>query len=82
MAELRVDYLLKKLIVEAHGVPRKFARIVLVLHDEILVQVPKRFAKLAKRIVESSLVAAGKFFFPDVPITAGVSIGASWADAK
>lgn len=71
IAMLRVHKRLKK------DVPS--AKIVLQIHDELLVEVPAEEAERVKRLLSEEMSAA----FPlDVPLLAESASGASWADAK
>ena len=60
------------------------ARIVLCLHDELLVQVPAELAERAAEMVGACLTEATRRWAPDgrVRFIAEITIASSWADAK
>ena len=67
----------------ARGLPIH-ARIVLCLHDELLVHVPEENADAAVQLVGDCLVETAKRWAPrgDVAFVADISVVRSWADAK
>ncbi|MGH3266340.1 MAG: DNA polymerase [Trebonia sp.] len=69
--------------VRARTAPLK-ARIVLCLHDELLVQVPAPQAERAAEQIGTSLTEATRRWAPDgsVRFIADITIAGSWADAK
>jgi DNA polymerase I len=69
--------------VRARGLPVD-ARIVLCLHDELLVHVPEDSADAAVRLVGDCLIETAKRWAPsgDVRFVADISVVRSWADAK
>ena len=60
------------------------ARIVLCLHDELLVQVPAARAADATRLLEAGLQEAVRRWAPDTPVrfVADISVITRWSDAK
>ena len=57
------------------------ARIVLAIHDELLVETPIAVAGEAKRLVEAAMIEGMREFVPDVPIAVVARIQRSWAEA-
>lgn len=55
-------------------------RMVAQVHDEIVVEVPERFADDARALLERRMVEAGKAFLKKVPIEVSVGVGRSWAE--
>ena len=54
-------------------------KIVAVIHDEILVEVPEKYAAEGKNIVKSTMVEAGELFIKRVPIIVETTITSNWA---
>jgi len=55
-------------------------RVVLCVHDEIIVEVPEQHAQEALRILVSTMEAAGDSYLRHVPCVADGAIGDSWAE--
>jgi len=55
------------------------ARIVLCVHDELLVEAPADRASEAKAIVEEGMVEGMRTFVPDVPIVVEAAVRSTWA---
>jgi DNA polymerase-1 len=60
------------------------ARIVLCLHDELLVQVPAQHAAMGERLLHDCLQEAARRWLPGSPVRfiADVSVVERWSDAK
>jgi len=56
--------------------------IVLSVHDEIVVEVPESMAKLAKQMLEETMVAVAERLHPGIQARVSISIGKSWSDKK
>lgn len=56
------------------------ADIIHVVHDEILIECPKKDAHVIKEILETTMIEAADRYLPDVMIEAEANICTSWAD--
>jgi DNA polymerase-1 len=56
--------------------------IVLSVHDEIVVEVSESMAKLAKQMLEETMVDVAQRLHPDIQAKVSISIGKSWASKK
>ena len=56
--------------------------IVLAIHDEIVLEVPESMAKLAKQMLEETMVDVAQRMHPDIQAKVSISIGKSWSDKK
>ena len=56
------------------------AKIIGVVHDEILLEAPSENALKAAAILKQTMEEAGKAYMPDVPLVADAQIAASWAE--
>ena len=56
------------------------ARIVSMVHDEIIVECPQAQAQDVAQRLQSTMEAAGRALLPDVPVVAEVQIADSWAE--
>jgi DNA polymerase I-like protein with 3'-5' exonuclease and polymerase domains len=56
--------------------------IIAVVHDELLVRMPKHLEEQAREILTKEMIGAGEQVIKVVPVKVGVGSGASWADAK
>ena len=57
-------------------------RIILTVHDEIMLEVPKNEAQQAKDALRQIMIEAGSKYILPVPVDAEVGIGDTWADCK
>lgn len=55
-------------------------RLILPVHDEILIEVPEEEAAHAKEVLNDIMVRAGKEFIDPVPVEAEVKAGRSWGE--
>lgn len=55
------------------------ARIVLSVHDELLVEAPAELAEDIQQVVEQGMVEGMQAFVPDVPIVVEASVRPTWA---
>ena len=55
-------------------------RLLLPVHDEILIEVPEEEAEHAKEVLNDIMVRAGKEFIDPVPVEAEVKVGRSWGE--
>jgi len=72
--------LIKKAMIDLHRElrERKLAsRLILQIHDELLLEVPEREAETAKTLVREVMEGALQL---DVPLLAEARLGATWAD--
>ena len=60
------------------------ARIVLCLHDELLIHTPQRNGQVVAQLVDECLSEAARRYAPGAPVrfTADISLVSCWADAK
>lgn len=63
-------------------VPSGEARLIAMVHDEIVMEVQQEKAERWAQILKACMEAAGSAVCQHVPIVAEVSTGTSWADAK
>ena len=56
------------------------ARLVLCVHDEVLVETPVEHAEAVKKVVEDSMIEGMKVFVTAVPIVVEASIRRTWAE--
>ncbi|MDJ0717472.1 MAG: bifunctional 3'-5' exonuclease/DNA polymerase [Prochloraceae cyanobacterium] len=56
------------------------ARIIGIVHDEIILECPEPTAAIAAERISAVMVQAGKEFLVSIPVEAEASIGDSWAD--
>jgi DNA polymerase I-like protein with 3'-5' exonuclease and polymerase domains len=49
------------------------------IHDELLFEVPIRYAKERAALIKERMEALGQAFFPSVPIKAKVKIVSNWS---
>ncbi|MDX1358478.1 MAG: DNA polymerase, partial [Clostridia bacterium] len=56
------------------------ARIIAVVHDEILLEAPSENSLKAAAILKQTMEEAGKPYMPDVPLVADAQIASSWAE--
>ena len=54
------------------------ARIINIVHDELVIEVKDEQAEAVKAVVESALVRAGEYFLKSVPVEAEITIGNTW----
>lgn len=62
--------------------PQDEARLIAMVHDEIVLEVREEHAQKWAELLKSSMEGAGAQICRHVPIVAEVSSGATWADAK
>ena len=55
-------------------------RLLLPVHDEILIEVPEEEAEHAKEVLNDIMVRAGNMFMDPVPVEAEVKVGRSWGE--
>lgn len=53
-------------------------KVILTVHDEILLEAPEEHAELAKKVLEVAMVAAGKVFCDLIPLNAEAEIADYW----
>jgi DNA polymerase-1 len=56
------------------------ARIIAVVHDEIILEAPSENSLKAAAILKQTMEEAGKPYMPDVPLVADAQIASSWAE--
>lgn len=56
------------------------ARIIAVVHDEILLETPSENALKSAAVLKQTMEEAGRVYMPDVPLVADVQIASSWAE--
>ena len=56
------------------------AKLVAMIHDEVIVECPAEEAENVKDLVEQAMIEGMKTFFTEVPIVAEATIGRSWAE--
>jgi DNA polymerase-1 len=56
------------------------ARIIAVVHDEIILEAPSENSLKAAAILKQTMEEAGKAYMPDVPLVADAQIASSWAE--
>lgn len=54
------------------------ARLVNVVHDEILTECPKAETKIVKNIIEQQMIKAFNYFCPDIPMKVIAEVGDHW----
>jgi len=55
-------------------------RLILPVHDEIVIEVPEEEAEHAKEVLHDIMVRAGNMFIDPVPVEAEVKVGRSWGE--
>ena len=55
-------------------------RLVAVVHDEVIAEVPEAQAGEAARIVQETLEQAGAHYLPDLPVTVEATIARNWSE--
>jgi len=55
-------------------------RLILPVHDEIVIEVPEEEAEHAKEVLHDIMVRAGREFIDPVPVEAEVKVGRSWGE--
>ena len=55
-------------------------KIVMCVHDEIIVEAPIGIAEEVKNVVEGVMLKAAKTFLPDVPVECEIAVADSWAE--
>jgi DNA polymerase-1 len=56
--------------------------IVLAIHDELVVEVPKSMSQLAKQLLEETMVDVAQRLHPGIQAKVSISVGKSWAEKK
>ena len=56
------------------------AKLVAMIHDEVIVECTAEEAENVKELVEQGMIEGMKTFFTEVPIVAEATIGRSWAE--
>ena len=59
---------------------RSEAKIIAMIHDEIIIEVPEANAVEAARMLQQTMEAAGREVLKQVPIVAEARIADSWAE--
>lgn len=54
------------------------ARLINIIHDELVFEVPEEYAETASKIVKEEMEAAGKEYLKSVPVIAEVTVGDVW----
>ena len=67
---------------ELQGVPENDAKLIAMVHDEIVMEVRADLAEQWAKKLSGAMEAAGNSICEHVPIVAEASIGATWAEAK
>lgn len=57
-------------------------RIILTVHDEIVLEVPETEAEQAKETLRRLMIEAGSKYIAPVPVDAEAHVGSTWADCK
>ncbi len=57
-------------------------KIILTVHDEIMLEVPEDEAERAKEVLRNTLIAAGSKLISPIVVDAEVGVGKTWADCK
>ena len=70
---------LKQAMIDYHNHPDRRGWLIMTVHDEMVVEVPKEFAKAEALVVKEAMEGVGPF---DVPFLAEVGIGTTWSAAK
>ena len=55
-------------------------RIVAVVHDEIIAEVPEDRAEEARQVVQATMEEAGAYYLTDLPVIAEATIATNWSD--
>ena len=55
-------------------------RIILTVHDEIMLEVPEDEAETAKEVLRNIMIAAGSKFISPIVVDAEANVGKTWAD--
>jgi len=55
-------------------------RIVAVVHDEVIVEVPEALAEEAAQAVQEATAEAGARYLPDLPVTVETAIASNWSE--
>lgn len=72
--------IMKRAMYRVHHALRPLrGRIIGVIHDELLVEVPEAYGKEAAEVVQKEMEAAGAEFFPSVPFEVDVDVVPSWS---
>jgi DNA polymerase I-like protein with 3'-5' exonuclease and polymerase domains len=53
-------------------------RVVNVIHDELIVEVPTEYAEVARGLVEGAMIAGMQEFLPDVPVAVESGVADKW----
>ena len=56
------------------------AKLVAMIHDEVIVECPVAESETVKKLVEQAMVEGMKTFLTEVPVTAEAGVGKTWAD--
>jgi DNA polymerase-1 len=56
--------------------------ILLAIHDEIVLEVPESMAKLAKQLLEETMIDVAQRIHPGIQAKVSISIGRAWSDKK
>jgi DNA polymerase I-like protein with 3'-5' exonuclease and polymerase domains len=65
-----------------NGLSHRDARILLQVHDELVVECKKEHTELVKQILHDQMKEAGEMFITEVPVVISVKSGRTWADTK
>lgn len=67
--------------IELDGWDKRLNRIVLILHDEVLVQCEEQYAQVVKAKVEELMLKAGRKFLKKIPVLVSIGQGQNWHEA-
>ncbi len=74
------DILKRALVLLNDNLLNDDVKLICIVHDEIVLEVPKNQADAISKKLKRLMEEAGAFYIKKVPIIADISIGASWAD--
>ena len=73
------DILKRALHLLHEGIRGTSARLVNIVHDEIIIECDEKEAEQVARVLEESMLGAGREFLSKVPVKADVTIADEWA---
>jgi DNA polymerase-1 len=73
--------IMKRAMIQVHAAldPASGARMLLTVHDELLLEAPESNAEEIAGLVRASMEGAAAL---DVPLTVDIGVGANWKEAK
>ena len=54
------------------------SRIIATVHDEIIVEAPKKIISEAKQVIEGAMIKAGEYYLSNVPVMVDIAESHSW----